>query len=48
MFKFEDEIAVDVMIYKSSVNDSHCVLLFCNQEKSKEWLELVNVEENVF
>lgn len=48
MFKFEGEIAVDGVIYKSIVYDSHCVVLFCNQKKSKEWLELVNVEERVF
>lgn len=45
MFKFEGEIAVDGVIYKSSVNDRHCVLLFCNQEKSKELLEFIDFME---
>ena len=28
------------MIYKSSVNDSKCIVLFCNQKVSGDWLEM--------
>jgi len=45
MFKLEGEIDVDGLIYKSSVNDSKCVVLFCDQKGSKEFLELVSVQE---
>lgn len=45
MFKLEGEIDVDGLIYKSSVNDSKCVVLFCNQKSSWDYVELVNVED---
>ena len=45
MFKLEGEIDVDGLIYKSSVNDSKCVVLFCNQKGSGDYVELVNVED---
>ena len=48
MFKMEGGIGVDGLIYNSSVNERHCVVLFCNQKDSREWLELEEVEEKVY
>lgn len=45
MFKLEGRIDVDGMIYRSSVGGSKCVVLFCNQKQSKDWLEMVGVVE---
>ncbi len=39
MFKMEEEIAVDGMIYKSSVNERKWIVLFCDQKRSQELLE---------
>ena len=47
MFKLEGEIGVNGLIYKSSVNNRHCVVLFSNQKDSKDFLELVGVEDRV-
>lgn len=47
MFKLEGEIGVDGLIYKSSVSDNKCIVLFCSQKESEEYLELVNVEERI-
>ena len=48
IFKLEGEIDVDGLIYKSSVNDSKCVVVFCNQKESSDYLELVKVEDIMF
>lgn len=48
MFKMDGEIGVNGLIYNSSVNERHCVVLFCNQKESKDWLELEEVEEKVY
>ena len=45
MFKLEGEISVDGLIYKSSVNEDKCVVLFCNQKESRKMLELVDVKD---
>lgn len=45
MFKLEGEISVDGLIYKSSVNEEKCVVLFCNQKESRKMLELVDVKD---
>lgn len=45
MFKSEGEISVDGLIYKSSVNEEKCVVLFCNQKESRKMLELVDVKD---
>lgn len=45
MFKLEGEIDVDGLIYKSSVNDSKCVVLFCNQKTSRDYVDLLKVED---
>ena len=48
MFKLEGEVDVDGLIYKSSVNDSKCIVVFCNQKESEDYLELVSVEDKVY
>lgn len=45
MFKLEGEISVDGLIYKSSVNEEKCVVLFCNKKESRKMLELVDVKD---
>lgn len=45
--RLEGEIGVDGLIYKSSVSDNKCIVLFCSQKESEEYLELVNVEERI-
>ena len=45
VFKLEGEISVDGMIYNSSVNERHCIVLFFNQKESKKYLELVEIED---
>lgn len=45
VFKLEGEISVDGMIYNSSVNERHCIVLFINQKESKKYLELVEIED---
>ena len=45
MFKLEGEIDVDGLIYKSSVSESNCVVLFCNQKDSRDYVDLLKVED---
>lgn len=45
MFKLEGKIDVDGLIYKSSVNDSKCVVLFCNQKASHDYVDLLKIED---
>ena len=45
MFKLEGEIDVDGLIYKSSVSESKCVVLFCNQKDSRDYVDLLKVED---
>ena len=47
MFKLEGEIDVDGLIYKSSVNNNKCVVVFCNQKDSKDYFELVKIEDKI-
>lgn len=44
-FKLEGEISVDGLVYNSSVNEQHCIVLFCDQKESKEYVKLVGVED---
>ena len=48
VFKLEGEISVDGMIYKSSVNEKHCIVLFCDRKESAEYLKLVKVEDKTY
>ena len=45
MFKLEGAIGVDGMIYRSSVNEKNCVVLFCDRKESAKYLKLLNVED---
>ncbi len=45
MFKLEGEAGVDGLIYRSSLNNKHCVVLFCNKKESCEFVKMVDVEE---
>ena len=41
MFKFESRIDVDGLIYKSSITERKCIVLFCNKKESRDYLELI-------